>query len=115
MSKFHQGKFKPKYIKKYIGDIDTITFRSSWEKKMFIFCDTNTSVIKWGSEIKAIPYYSTIDSKTRRYFPDLWLQYKDKDTGEITNDCIEIKPHRETQPPKKGGGKNKGNSYETYL
>lgn len=72
--------------------------------------DTNRNILKWGSEIKYIKYWSKIDNKIRRYFPDFWVQYKDKD-GNIIQDCIEVKPHIQTIPPKKGGGKNSKKRY----
>lgn len=100
MPKYHQGKYKLQKPDKYVGDKDNIIYRSSWEKKMFIWCEKNTSVIKWGSEIAAIPYYSSVDSKVRRYYPDIWLIIKNKD-GVEEKIIVEIKPDKETKPPLK--------------
>ena len=110
MGHYHQGKYILKNPDKYIGNSKEITYRSSWEKKLMIMLDTHSRFIKWNSEGKAIPYFSKIDNKIRRYFPDIWVQYKDKN-GNTVNDCIEVKPFKETQPPKKSGGKNSKKRY----
>ena len=46
----YKGLFKPKNPSKYKGNINEIVYRSSWEKKMMIYCDTTKSVVEWGSE-----------------------------------------------------------------
>lgn len=66
---------------------------------MCIWADHNTSVLKWGSEIKAIPYWSSAQKKMRRYYPDFFIQIKNKD-GQLETIIIEIKPHSECLPPK---------------
>lgn len=91
-------KFKPKNPSKYVGDIDNIVMRSSWEKKFALWCDLNPSVIKWNSEGTPIPYWHSVDQKTRRYFIDFFIQMRAKD-GTIKNLAIEVKPYKETQPP----------------
>lgn len=35
--KYYQGKYKPKNPEKYVGDINNIIFRSSWERNFFFF------------------------------------------------------------------------------
>ncbi len=92
-------RFAPMNPSKYVGDIRNIIMRSSWESKFAHWCDTNPSVLKWGSEIKAIPYYSSIDGRIRRYFPDFWVLVKDKD-GNDKRLLIEIKPRAQILPPK---------------
>ena len=54
----YKGLFKPKNPSKYKGNINEIVYRSSWEKKMMIYCDTTKSVVEWGSEELVIPYVS---------------------------------------------------------
>lgn len=92
-------RFAPSNPQKYVGDIRNIIMRSSWESKFAVWCDTNPSVLKWGSEIKAIPYYSSIDGRVRRYFPDFWVLVKNKD-GVDKRLLIEIKPRAQILPPK---------------
>jgi hypothetical protein len=103
--KTYKGKYKPIHPEKYIGDVDNIVFRSLWERKLMIKCDTNPNILYWGSEVVAIPYFSRVDSKQRRYFVDFIVKYRTK-TGEIKTDLIEVKPYKETIEPKKTGGKN---------
>lgn len=110
MGRFHQGKYTVKNKDKYVGDVKSVVYRSGYEKKVFLKLDRNPNILQWGSESRAIPYFSTIDNKIRRYFPDLWVKYKDK-FGTIRYDCVEIKPYKQTLPPKKGGGKNSKRRY----
>jgi len=95
---YTQGKYKLINESKYIGDKSNIVFRSSWELKMMNWCDKNASVLKWGSEIHPIPYYSSIDNKVRRYFPDFWLLIRNTE-GIEQKIIIEVKPYKETLPP----------------
>lgn len=95
-----QGKFKPKNISKYNGDPTNIVYRSSYELKMFQYCDLNESVIYWESEEKFIPYLDPITGKYKRYFPDVFLKYKDKDE-KIRKVLVEIKPQKDLIEPDK--------------
>lgn len=95
---FHQGFYNPENPEKYVGDIKNIVYRSSWEKKFMKWADRNTSVLKWGSEIFFIPYYSQVDETVRRYFPDFWIEQKCND-GKIRKFIIEVKPYKERFPP----------------
>jgi hypothetical protein len=99
MRKYYQGKFQPKNPEKYVGNVSKIIFRSMWEKKFFIFCDNNPSVIRWNSEGLSIPYFSEEDNKTHKYYPDVMLTIKAPDNTEKTI-LIEIKPKAQTTPPK---------------
>lgn len=92
-------RYHPVNRHKYVGDINNIIMRSSWETKLAHFLDLNDCVIKWGSETKPIPYNSTVDCRTRRYYPDFFVILKDK-TGIERKMIIEIKPFSQTQPPK---------------
>lgn len=62
------------------------------------WCDTNPSVLEWGSEIVIIPYKSPVDSKVHRYFVDFYVKIISK-SGIITKYLVEIKPERFTKPP----------------
>lgn len=96
----YHGKFKPKNPEKYKGNVKNIVYRSSWELKFFIKCDTNPNIIKWASEeqFMVVSYFSESDNKYRRYFPDVWVRVKTK-SGAISESLIEIKPFKETIPP----------------
>lgn len=91
-------KYKPKNPSKYVGNVDNIVMRSTWERKFAIWCDLNPSVLKWNSEGMAIKYFHTVDNRVRNYFIDFFVQLKTKD-GQIAQLAIEVKPFEETQPP----------------
>ena len=99
MPKYYQGKFRPRNPKKYKGDITNIVYRSSWELKFLNYCDKNESIIEYASEEIVIPYRSPIDNKIHRYFVDFYVKIKDK-SGNIAKYLIEIKPKKQTLPPK---------------
>jgi len=113
--KFKQGYYTPKHPEKYIGDVTKIFYRSSWEIKVFFFLDNNNSIINWSSENISIEYYFPIDKKVHRYYPDLWIKYKDRN-GVVKQELIEIKPKKQTKPPR-NGKKSKNLLFEqiTYI
>lgn len=98
--KTHKGRYRPKNPSKYKGDPTGIIYRSSWERKVMRFLDSNPNVLSWGSEEIIIPYISPIDGKYHRYFPDFHAKVKTK-TGEIKTILIEVKPKAQTRPPVK--------------
>jgi hypothetical protein len=102
--KYYQGKFKPKNTKKYIGDVNNIEYRSSWELKCMNHFDTASYVYGWNSEGVIIPYISPKDTKYHRYFIDFLIVTKDKN-GEKVVTLIEVKPEAQTVPPKSKGKK----------
>lgn len=112
--KYNQGVFRPLHPEKYAGKSSEIIFRSSWERKMMIWCDNNPSVIQWMSEEVIIPYYSQADGKMRKYYVDFAVQFK-TNTGAIETVVIEIKPYKETIPPKKGKKKPEAYLKECYT
>jgi hypothetical protein len=95
----YRGIYKPENPKKYLGDPNNIVWRSTWERKMFRYCDTNVKVLKWASEEIVIPYYNPAKRRAARYYPDVYMEYID--SGDTRKKClIEIKPFKQTQPPK---------------
>ncbi len=96
----YKGKFKPSYPDKYRGDVTNIIYRSLWERKFCVYCDTNEKIIEWSSEEKCVPYRSPLDGKIHRYFPDFLIKVKESD-GSIKKYMIEIKPSKQTVPPPK--------------
>ena len=99
MAEYHQGKFVPRNPSKYIGNVNDICYRSGWERKFMIWCDTTPSVLSWGSEEVVIPYISPVDNRPHRYFVDFIIKYKTS-TGEIKKALVEIKPKAQTMLPK---------------
>jgi hypothetical protein len=86
--------YKPKNLKKYIGNTNNIVCRSLWERNVCKFLDENESIIKWSSEEIAIPYTHPIDKKIHNYYPDFMIQFKNE-TGTHTW-ILEIKPKKQT-------------------
>ena len=100
MSRNHQGRFRPRNPKKYRGDPTCIEYRSSWERTFMNWVDLNESIMQWSSEEICIPYFDPIQKKTRRYFPDFIIRFRDSD-GLIITEMIEIKPYKEVVGPEK--------------
>jgi hypothetical protein len=96
----YKGRYKPKNRSKYKGNTMNVIYRSSWERDFMIYCDTTPNIIKWSSEELKIPYKSPIDNKMHTYYPDFWIKIKKHD-GQIQQTVIEIKPKKQTKPPKK--------------
>ena len=107
----YKGKYQPSYPKKYKGDPTNIIYRSLWERRFMIYCDTNEKILEWGSEEIIVPYRSPIDNRYHRYFPDFYIKVKDKN-GKIKKMIIEIKPYKQCIEPKVQKRKTKGYIYE---
>jgi len=95
----NKGRFRPKNPQKYKGDANNIIYRSTWEIKVMNYLDENPNVLWWGSEELPIPYLNPIDKKKHRYFPDFIAKMKKSD-GTVMTYVIEVKPEKQTQPPK---------------
>ena len=95
----YSGKFKPKNYKKYKGDPTKIYYRSLWERRFMVYCDDNSNLLEWGSEEIIIPYISPLDKRAHRYFPDFYIKYRNA-SGKILREIIEVKPKKQTKPPK---------------
>jgi hypothetical protein len=109
----YKGKYKPSYPQKYKGDPTNIVYRSLWERRFMVYCDTNENVLEWASEEKFVAYRSPIDGKVHRYFPDFIIKVKEPN-GSIKKYVIEIKPKRQTVPPPKPKRQTKGYIAEAY-
>jgi 23S rRNA-/tRNA-specific pseudouridylate synthase len=93
----YSGRYIVENKKKYAGDPNNVIYRSLWERDVFKWLDRNPKVKKWSSEEIVIPYYYDIDKKYHRYFPDIKIVFEDRTI------LVEIKPAKETAPPKKAG------------
>lgn len=105
----YHGKFKPKNITKYVGNSKNIIYRSSWECKFMNWLDKTDSVKFWASEEIFIQYFDPVAKKTRRYFPDFVAQMETKSGNQIF--LIEIKPEKQTKPPKITTSKKKSKKF----
>ena len=109
----YKGKYYPSFPRKYKGDPTNIIYRSLWERKFMVYCDKNQNILEWASEEIAIPYRSPIDNKVHRYFPDFYMKVKEIN-GKIKNYVIEVKPAKQTKPPKIPKRQTKGYIREAY-
>lgn len=116
MRKSYKGFFKPRNPQKYNGDPNFIVYRSLWELRAMQHFDTNPNIIQWQSDTKSptsdgrpngfsIPYIDQTSGRARRYYPDFVLKVRKKD-GTVRIMVIEVKPEKETKPPKEPKKKN---------
>ena len=112
-SGFVQGYYEPQNPDKYIGPTPII-YRSSWERKFCIMCDTKDNVLKWSSEPVEIKYISRQDNKQHKYYPDFYMKTAATgEEGEIEW-LVEIKPEAQIKKalPPKTKSKKALNSYK---
>ena len=109
----YRGKYYPSFPRKYKGDPTNIIYRSLWERKFMVYCDKNQNILEWASEEIAIPYRSPIDNRVHRYFPDFYMKVRETN-GKIKNYVIEVKPAKQTIPPKKPKRQTKGYIREEF-
>ena len=100
----YKGRYTIKKPEKYAGDPTKVVYRSLWERNAFRWCENNPDVKLWNSEDVVVPYVYSVDKSLHRYYVDLLIQMKNGKTY-----LIEIKPKKETAPPKTP--KRKSNRY----
>ena len=105
-----KSKYTPVYPSKYQGNTKHIICRSSWERNFCQWCDMNNSIISWASEEFSIPYVSPKDNRVHKYYPDYLIKVKEKNDM-IKTYVVEVKPYKQTRPPKTP--KRKTKSYLT--
>jgi hypothetical protein len=93
-----QGFYKPINPQKYVGDPNQIVYRSSYELRLFKYCDMTESVVEWGSEEMWIKYFNPVTERFHRYFPDAYLKIQES-SGEVKQYIVEVKPKRQTMSP----------------
>lgn len=115
-SNWCQGKYQPENPHKYKGDKGHIIFRSSWELKMFRYCDLAENVLKWSSESVIVNYKDPMTGSNRRYFVDVYLKHRTKD-GQIKEKLIEVKPAKQCKAPARQKRKTKKylKEVETFI
>jgi len=98
--KWYSGNYTPKNPEKYNGDVSDIIYRSSWEYKFCLYCDTEERILSWSCENIKIPYNVMEKDKylMKNYIPDFWVKLKKTD-GTIEEIIIEIKPQKELEEP----------------
>lgn len=98
----YSGRYKVKNLSKYEGNPSKVQYRSLWERQVMRWLDDNPSVIGWNSEEVVIGYKCKTDNRLHRYFVDMFIRMKD---GKCY--LVEIKPKRQTVPPKQPQRKSK--------
>jgi len=99
--KYHKGKFKPRNPHKYKGAHKNIIYRSGWELRYMVHLDNSPDIVAWSSEPFPIDYYTKHDQSWHHYWPDFWVKLSSGETY-----LVEVKPHKETKPPRKTKRKN---------
>jgi hypothetical protein len=96
----YSGKYNVKNKSKYMGDVTNVVYRSLWERRVMVFFDKNDTILEWSSEEVVIPYISKLDGKRHRYFVDFKVKFRDVRDGIIKTALVEVKPKKQTLPPK---------------
>lgn len=96
--RYINGVYRVRYTKKYNGDYTKVIYRSSWERKFCVYCDTSDNVLSWSSEPFTIPYNCPLTGKKREYLIDFYARIRNE-RGEINDFLIEIKPKAKLKKP----------------
>ena len=99
MAESIKSRYKPTNPQKYTGNPNNIICRSSWERKFCQWCDRKDNVISWASEEISIPYVSPKDNRIHRCYPDFLIKVKEYN-NKIQTYVVEVKPKKQTLPPK---------------
>ena len=116
MAESIKSRYKPLNPKKYQGNPNNIICRSSWERKFCMWADRKDNVVSWASEEINIPYISPKDNRVHKYYPDFLIKVKESN-NRIKTYVVEVKPKKQTMPPKKRSKITKSYIYEcqTYA
>ena len=66
----------------------------------------NNNIVSWASEEFSIPYLSPKDNRVHKYYPDYLIKVKEKNDM-IKTYVVEVKPYKQTMPPKPRSRKTK--------
>ena len=95
-SKYKQGYYKLINPDKYLADPAQVIYRSGLELKYFRLFDMSENILKWGSEMTAIPYIGT-DGRQHMYHIDFYIEKVNIDDPLLHDRILlEVKPHVET-------------------
>jgi hypothetical protein len=115
---YRQGYYALLNPAKYIGDPNKIIFRSSWEKKFAIYCDTNERIIAWSSEPFQIPYLNPVEREMKPYNVDFYMKVRSSNEKGYSEYIVEVKPSKQLKAPKAPSGRvteKRMNDYTTQL
>lgn len=109
-----QGRFVPRNPSKYVGDVNNIRYKSSWENDFCRFLDNNPNIIRWGYEPFPIKYLKPTTNRIHRYYVDFYVEYRNK-AGKLIQELIEVKPANQTRISKSKRTKTRFNENLTYA
>jgi hypothetical protein len=101
----YSGYYILHHTEKYKGTLSErgVKYLSLWERNVIRTLDNNSNVLAWlaptGNREMTIPYISPVDKKLHRYVPDFFVKVIDRNKEE-KRFMLEIKPKRQTEPPK---------------
>ncbi len=103
---------------KYLGDVNNVFYRSSWELEAFEFCDfKNPNVLRWASEEIVIPYALPTPNggvRPAKYYPDLYMEYINAQK-QLCKVLIEIKPKKQMKASRARNPKTKMFENAQYM
>ena len=120
---YKTGEYQLKNPEKYKGS-KTPLYKSSFEERVFYWCDENTNVLEWTYEPFPVEYIfetsknapdhekALCDGKSHRYYPDLVAKIKTNDGPKMY--LLEIKPYSQTVKPTEPKKKTK-KALKTFL
>jgi len=100
-SKYIGGNYIPRNKNKIVklNNKGGVFYRSSWEKRIMTWLDSNENVIRWGAECLRIPYqmkhFENGNSRIKEhcYYPDFY--YELKTNSGVKKIVSEVKPFKE--------------------
>lgn len=106
----HKGRYNLLHPEKYMPNLPMPYYKSAWERKIFVVCDTNPRITFWAYEPKVfeIPYMSPKYGRVSIYHPDIYLEILPEGATKVNRWLIEVKPTsyaiqpKMPQPPKAG-------------
>jgi hypothetical protein len=95
---YKQGRYHPRNISKYKGNVNNIFYRSSLELDFMKYLDCHPSILSWSSEELYVFYKHPFKNGMRKYYIDFVVEVMNKNKKRIIY-AIEIKPKKQTIPP----------------
>lgn len=111
-SRYKQGRYECIHPEKYLGDVHSISYRSSWEFRLCYKFDHSKEILAWNCEGIIIKYLSPKDGLFHRYFVDFLTVSYNKELDKKIVTLIEVKPEKEKYPPTSKGKKKSRYLYE---
>lgn len=106
--KYKQGLYIPVNKEKLIkaNTEGGVYYRSGLEKKMMIYLDQNSRILRWSAEYIRVPYKKTewnanlkdFETTEHTYYPDFYYELQRQD-GSTSRVVAEVKPYSETIEP----------------